>query len=311
MSKKSVSEQPVILFAEECDRGILREENQDSVLHVSIPMGDLLMVADGIGGYTGGATASRMVVENFYAHLSALPPDYPVDIAIRGAAARANAQIMAAASAPGSPNQRMGSTVVVAVVQHQADETCAWIGHIGDSRAYLVRAGRLHRLTTDHTAVQALLSRNLITPEEAQNHPDSSVLSRSLGHQPEVEIDIEQHPLAIGDTLLLCSDGLWGFVSELDIQRVADVPGMTLETSAHRLLELALAAGGNDNISIEMARLVGLPKVATHRRRLTDTHLTSGSPPISHHTVLWVVLTVFMMAFAGFCVLAYFALWQR
>ena len=299
MNEIPVSAHPNILFAEECDRGILREENQDTVLHVRIALGDLLMVADGIGGYAGGATASRTAVENFYAHLASLPEDYPVDNGLRGAAARANAQIVATASAPGSPYQHMGSTVVVAVVQQRAVGTCAWIGHIGDSRAYLIRAGRLHRLTTDHSAVQALLSRNLITPEEAKNHPDSSVLTRSLGHQPEVEIDIEQHPLAIGDTLLLCSDGLWGLVSDGDIQRAVDVPSQTLETAAHGLLELALAAGGNDNISIEMARLVGYANAAPAPTLLR---------PISHHTVLWVVLTVFMLAFAGFCVMAYFAL---
>jgi serine/threonine protein phosphatase PrpC len=302
MSKKSDPEQPIILFAEECDRGILREENQDAVLHVSIPLGDLLLVADGIGGYTGGATASRMVVESFYSHLAGLPQDYPVDNAIRGAAARANAQIVAAASIPGTPNHHMGSTVVVAVVQQQADGSYAWIGHIGDSRAYLVRAGRLHRLTTDHSAVQVLLSRNLITPEEAQNHPDASVLTRSLGHQPNVEIDIEQLPLAVGDTLLLCSDGLWGFVPELDIERTVNTLGMTLKTVAHSLLEMALAAGGNDNIGIEMARVVGLSRTVSP---------PSPPEPISHHTVLWVVLTVFMLAFAGFCVIAYFALFHH
>jgi protein phosphatase len=145
-----------------------------------------------------------------------------------------------------------------------------------------------------------LLSHNLITPEEAKNHPDSSVLTRSLGHQPEVEIDVEQHPLAVGDTLLLCSDGLWGFVSDLDIQKMVDAPGRTLESSAHGLLELALAAGGNDNISIEMARLVARPKVEA-----------PPAPPISHRTVLWVVLSVFMLAFLGFCVMAYFALWHN
>jgi len=303
MNDIPVSGQPTILFAEECDRGILREENQDSVLHVRIALGDLMIVADGIGGYAGGATASRMVVETFYTHLASLPHDYPVDNALRGAAARANAQIIAAASVPGSPFHHMGSTVVVAVVQQRADGISAWIGHIGDSRAYLLRAGRLYRLTTDHSAVQALLSRGLITPEEAKNHPDSSVLTRSLGHQPEVEIDIEQHPLALGDTLLLCSDGLWGFVSELDIQKMADSPGLTLESSAHALLKLALTAGGNDNIGIEMARIVGLPKVVTPPPLQHPHH-------ISHHTVLWIVLTVFVMAFAGFCVIAYYALWH-
>jgi protein phosphatase len=304
MKEIPVSGHPDILFAEECDRGVLREENQDSVLHVRIALGDLMIVADGIGGYVGGATASRLVVENFYAHLSALPEDYPVDNAIRGAAARANAQIMEKANAPGSPYPNMGSTVVVAVVQQRATGHYAWIGHIGDSRAYLIRAGRLHRLTTDHSAVQVLLSHNLITPEEAKNHPDASVLTRSLGQQPEVEIDLEQHPLAIGDTLLLCSDGLWGSVSELDIQHVVNTPGVTLKSSAHGLLELALMAGGNDNIGIAMARVVGL-----HKAALSSSSLSA--PPISHHTVLWVVLTVFVMAFAGFCVIAYFALWHH
>ena len=302
MSKTSVSGHPVILFAEECDRGVLREENQDSVLHVRIALGDLMIVADGIGGYAGGATASRLVVENFYAYLAALPADYPVDNAIRGAAARANAQITEKANAPGSPFQRMGSTVVVAVVQQRAGEICAWIGHVGDSRAYLVRAGRLNRLTTDHSAVQALLSRSLISPEEVENHPDTSVLTRSLGNQPEVEIDIEQIPLAFGDTLLLCSDGLWGFVSELDIEKMVDAPGLTLELSARGLLKLALTAGGKDNISIEKARVVGHPKAETHH---------PNHKSISHHTVLWIVLTVFVMTFAVFCALAYLIFWHH
>jgi protein phosphatase len=299
MSNIPAPGQPVILFAEECDRGTLRDENQDSVLHVQIALGELMIVADGIGGYAGGAIASRMTVEHFYAHLAALPYDYSAGNALREAAARANTSIVAAARAPNSPHLSMGSTVVVALLQHTVDGTFAWIGHIGDSRAYLLRAGRLHQLTIDHSAVQSLLNRGLISSEEVKNHPDASVLTRSLGHLPEVEIDIEQHPLAIGDTLLLCSDGLWGLVSDGDIQRAVDVPSQTLETAAHGLLELALAAGGNDNISIEMARLVGYANAAPAPTLLR---------PISHHTVLWVVITVFMLAFAGFCVMAYFAL---
>jgi protein phosphatase len=179
MSEVSISGQPVILFAEECDRGILRKENQNSVLHVHIALGDLLIVADGVGD-EGGATASRMVVEEFYTHLAALPRDYPVRNAIREAIARTNEKILAAAKAPDAPYTRMGSTVVLALIQQEAAGTNAWIGHIGDSRAYLVRAGRMQCLTIDHSAAQVLLSRNLITPEEAQHHPDSTVLTRSL-----------------------------------------------------------------------------------------------------------------------------------
>jgi serine/threonine protein phosphatase PrpC len=297
MNEKPVFGQPIILFAEECNCGTLREENQDSVLHVRIALGDLLIVADGIGGYPGGATASRMVVEHIFAHLEALPRDYPVGTAIRAAAAHANASIFAAAQAPDSPHPHMGSTVVLALVQQGDDGTQAWIGHIGDSRAYLARSGRLHRLTTDHSAVQAMLSRNLITPEEAQHHPDSSVLTRCLGQKPEVEIDIEQHPLASGDTLLLCSDGLWGFIPEQDILSVVETLGLTVEAAARNLLELALAAGGHDNIGIEMARLIQPPDAAPLPR--TESYLA-----------LRIVLAMVLIALAALCVLAYLTFWN-
>jgi protein phosphatase len=298
MSKIAVAVQPVVLFAEECDRGTLREDNQDSVLHVRIPLGDLMIVADGIGGYTGGATASRMVVESFYTHLAQLPRDYPAANAIREAAARANASVLEAAKEPESPHTRMGSTVVLALVQQAADGTHAWIGHIGDSRAYLVRAGRLHCLTIDHSVVQDLLNRSLITPEEAKNHPDASVLARSLGHQPKVEIEIEQHALGVGDTLLLCSDGLWGFVSEQEIQAAVDVPDRTLQAAAHNLLELALAAGGHDNIGIEMARLIQPHGIVVPQH---ENHI--------HPLVYWFV-GAFLLSVIGLLVLAYLALWS-
>jgi serine/threonine protein phosphatase PrpC len=262
MSKVPIAGQPPIVFAEVCDRGLVREENQDSVLRAAIPMGQLLIVADGIGGYQGGAVASKMVIESIHRHLAALPPEYPAGQAIEEAAARANASVIAAATAPGSLYQHMGSTVVMALLQKDAAGPFAWIGHIGDSRAYRVNADRLMRLTSDHSAVQALLNRNLITPEQALNHPDASVLTRSLGHQAEVTIDIERVSLMPGDTLLLCSDGLWGYVPEQEIERVVTDPALPVAAAAKALLELALAAGGHDNIGIEMARLANAAAVA-------------------------------------------------
>jgi serine/threonine protein phosphatase PrpC len=293
MSERPGTMQPTVLFAEECDRGTLREENQDSVLHVRIPMGELMIVAGGVGGYPVGATASRMAVEHFYAHLAALPSEFPVANAIRAAASRANERILGAANTPGAPRQGMGSTVVLAVLQEGAGGTHAWIGHVGDSRAYLVRAGRLHLLTQDHSAVQDLLNRNLITKEEAPSHPDSSKLTRSLGLQPEIEIEIEKHPLAAGDTLLLCSDGLWGFVPEREIQKVVETPGYTVETVAHNLLEMALASGGHDNVGIEIARLIA------------PSGLTPVLPPKENYIALKVVIAMLLIAFATLCVLIY------
>ena len=276
MSDIRVQGQPVLLFAEECSRGTLSEENQDSVLRVRIPLGDLLIVADGIGEHAGGATASWMAVEQIYGHLATLPQSYP------------------AAKAPDSPFPRMGSTVVVALVQQKNDGTSAWIGHVGDSRAYLLRAGRLHRLTVDHTAVQSLLNRDMITPEEALHHPDAMVLTRSLGQQREVEIEIERHLLGIGDTLLLCSDGLWRFVSEKEIQlATAD---LTVEAAARSLLELAISAGGQGNIGIEMARVILPPAVAPRRHEFSLAFK-------------W-ILVIFLLAISGLCALAYFAFWR-
>jgi serine/threonine protein phosphatase PrpC len=291
MNEIPALEEPAIIFAEKCDRGILRQENNDSVLHLRIPLGDLMVVADGVGGYIGRSTASQMVVESFREHLAALPSDYPADKALQEAAKFTNAKLLMTPREPGMPNVRMGSTVVVALLQESAEGPHAWVGHIGDSRAYLVRVGRLHRLTTDHSAVQSLLSRNLISPQEAENHPDISMLTRSLGRLPEVEIDIEKHPLAIGDTLLLCSDGLWGFVPEHEIEKAT--AGPTLDAAAQNLIDLALAAGGHDNISIEIARLI--PPPAPPRR--------AGLPP----WFKWIV-TLFLLAIAGLCVLAYYIL---
>ena len=290
MSDLPVLVQPILLFADECDRGTLRQVNQDSVLHATTPLGELMIVADGIGGENAGvATASQMAVQIIQSYLASLAQDYPVDKAIREAAELANTKITPVSKDSEMPQFREGTAVIVAVLQLEADGAQAWVGHIGDCRAYLVRAGRLTRLTLDHSAVQSLLDRNLISPEETYHHPDTGVLTRSLGVQPEVEIDIEKHPIAMGDTLLLCSDGLWGSVSEKEIERTASGP--TVEASARDLLQRALDAGGHDNISIEMARLAetrNLPK------KTDSTNLLFK----------W-VLVIFLLALTGLGVLTY------
>jgi serine/threonine protein phosphatase PrpC len=266
MSQLSPRGNLAVSFGEVCDRGKVREENQDSVLNASIPLGDLFIVADGIGGYQGGAVASRMVVKEFQGQLATRPPGYPPEDALAEACAYANAAIFNEANSGDPSLQRMGSTVVLALIQAGTSSggssgevasfgPIAWIGHVGDSRAYLIRGGQMIRQTNDHSAVQALLDRNLITEEEARNHPDASVLTRSLGHRPQVEIEIDRVALQEGDALLLCSDGLWGYVADADIAAVATDPGLSAKTVADTLLQLALAAGGQDNIGIEFVRI--------------------------------------------------------
>jgi serine/threonine protein phosphatase PrpC len=296
MNEMTLPEQLAILFAEECDRGFQNEENQDAVLHIRVSMGDLLIVADGIGGGEDGAMASRLVVEYFYTLMAALPHDYPAEKAIRDAAALANEKLLGVAKAHGSPKAQMCSTLVVVLIQQGRDGISAWTGNIGTSRAYLLRAERLYRLTTDHSAAQSMVDRSLVSPEDAQHHPAVAIAIRRLGSQPEVQIDIEQHPLAIGDTLLLCSYGLWGAVPEKEIEVAA--AGEALGAAAHKLLEKALAADGRDNIAIEMARLmVPIPLAAPRKVELP-------------RAFKWVVL-LFLLAMAGLCVLLFRVLWRH
>jgi len=272
-----------VTFGEVCDRGKVREENQDHVRNASIPLGELFIVADGIGGYQGGATASRMVVDGFHSQLAIKPPNYPPEQALQEACTYTNASIHNAANAGDSSTQRMGSTVVLALLQLDGNGPVAWVGHVGDSRAYLIRNGRMQKITSDHSAVQALISRNLITEEEARNHPDASVLTRSLGHRPEVEIEIDRVPLQVGDALLLCSDGLWGYVADADIAAVATDASLSVKTIADTLLSQALAAGGLDNIGIEYIRIEGsLPKIASIPVSSRQGHSSASSQTGAH-----------------------------
>ncbi len=303
-----------ISFAERCDRGIVREENQDTVLRTTTPLGELLIVADGLGGYQGGAVASHIAVDSVSAYFAGLPADYLPAMAIRESIIRANAEILSAASAPGSLYAHMGSTVVMALLQpigaNQERNLLApdavikaWIGHVGDSRAYHVHDRRLYRVTRDHSAVQAMLDRNLITPEQARNHPDSSVLTRSLGHEAEVDPDIDSALLEPGDSLLLCSDGLWGYVDELAIEAVVANPAHDVETASAALLELALTAGGHDNVGIEIARIAnGSSKIAgsSSSGAFRTTQMFGKLRPIE-------ILGVALLAIAAIGALAYLA----
>jgi PPM family protein phosphatase len=243
---------PALSFAEVCDRGKMREENQDRVRHAATALGELVMVADGIGGYRGGATAAQIVVDTMEASIASREAGYSPARAIAEAAATANTAVFDAAASGDTAFRNMGSTLVLALFTRESDGARAWIGHIGDSRAYLARNGSLVRLTRDHSAVQELLDQHEITLEEAKKSPQASVLTRSLGHFPEVEIEISMVDLEPGDVFLLCTDGLWGFVDELALEQAALASGMELEKTVAALLNLALDAGGHDNIGIEM-----------------------------------------------------------
>jgi serine/threonine-protein phosphatase Stp1 len=219
-------------------QGAVRKANEDSVA-VS-PSGGLWAVADGMGGHENGSWASSVIADR----LKALGPAQDFDAQVRAAVDAlhaANETIYARAQAAGAT---MGSTAVVLVLGGRRF-AALWAG---DSRIYLRRAGLLHRLTRDHTQVEDLVEHGVLTPEEALGHPMRHVLSRAVGTQELLEIDAVTDQVEVGDTFLLCSDGLTAVVPEDEIveRMAAGRPG----AAAQSLVELCLSRGAPDNVSV-------------------------------------------------------------
>jgi serine/threonine protein phosphatase PrpC len=236
------------------DVGLVRSENQDfgtyttaSEESVSHPGGRLLIVADGMGGHRGGATASRLAGETVKTqYLDSETNDIPT--ALRQSLARANARIFSEAQS--NPELRgMGTTTsVLAVRDHHG-----WLAHVGDSRIYRVRDGTIQQLTDDHSLVATMVREGLLTSQEAETHPRRNVLQRSMGVAEDVEIDVRgPFELREGDTFILCSDGLHGVVKEHELQEIA---AGTIEEAADEFLRRALERGAPDNVTVIVARV--------------------------------------------------------
>jgi PPM family protein phosphatase len=233
----------VLRYAARSDRGLIRGNNQDSVY--AGPR--LLAVADGMGGHAAGDVASKVVI----AALEHLDDDAPSGDML---------QAMRAAVFEGSEHLRevirespqlegMGTTLTAILFAGGRLALC----HVGDSRAYLVRDGQLTQITHDDTFVQTLIDDGRITAEEANHHPQRSLLLRALNGQ-EVEPDLSMREARAGDRYLLCSDGLSGVVSEETLAEALKDPDP--ETTADRLIELALRSGGPDNITVIVADVI-------------------------------------------------------
>jgi protein phosphatase len=236
------------------DVGLVRSENQDFGAYTtpaeereSHPGGRLLIVADGMGGHRGGATASRIATETVKAqYLGSETTD--VGAALRDALSRANARIFSEAQS--NPDLRgMGTTTSALAVR--ANE--AWFAHVGDSRIYRVRADEIKQLTDDHSLVASMVREGLITPKEAETHPRRNVLQRSMGVSEDVEIDVRgPFELQEGDTFILCSDGLHGLVKEPELKDVAKFP---IEQAADEFVKRVLERGAPDNVTVIVARV--------------------------------------------------------
>ncbi len=246
------------------DIGQVRDINQDSVFALSatlpregrdLPFG-IYVVADGMGGHDGGEIASKMAVGEVVRTLLAgmLVPALldgtiePIQVLLDTAISDANRAIWNHARSIGSD---MGTTCTAALLLGHT----LYLGHVGDSRAYLLSATGLTCLTPDHSAVGRLIELGQITPEQARDHAARSQLYRTVGQAPEVAVDVIRAPFGAASHLLLCSDGLWGMLDEATIRTAMQAPWPHL--ACQQLIDAANAAGGEDNIS---AVVVALPQ---------------------------------------------------
>jgi PPM family protein phosphatase len=230
------------------DLGRQRQGNEDNYF-VRAP---LFVVADGMGGAQAGEVASQMAVDAFERGLPDGEPADGLQRVIEGANRRIHDHSQAEAARAG-----MGTTVTAAYVG-EGDVT---IAHVGDSRAYLLRGQELTRLTRDHSLVDELMRRGKLTQEQADVHPQRSVITRALGPEPDVEVDIETYQARGDDVFLLCSDGLTGMVPEARVKAMLE-GAQTLETAGRELITAANEAGGRDNITVILFRLEELGAAA-------------------------------------------------
>ncbi|MFS0700909.1 Stp1/IreP family PP2C-type Ser/Thr phosphatase [Cellulomonas sp. 179-A 4D5 NHS] len=260
-------------YAARSDVGLVRSNNQDSAYAGP----HLLVVADGMGGHAGGDVASSVAVAAF-APLDGEShgPDDALD-ELEHALDAARDEIVARTQA--DPELSGMGTTVTAILR--AGNKLAMV-HLGDSRGYLLRDGVLSQVTTDHTFVQHLVNTGKITPEEAEHHPQRSVVMRVLGDfDPDVAPDLSVREARPGDRWLLCSDGLSGFVSADTIAET--LLGLSdVDVCADRLVQLALRAGGGDNVTVVVADVVELDDVPDGGGPTTAASVV-GSAATSRH----------------------------
>jgi protein phosphatase len=225
------------------DTGRQRNANEDSYFTKA----PLFVVADGMGGAQAGEVASKAAAESFAQDIPTSPPLRVLEETITGANRTIHELARKDPSLAG-----MGTTTTAAIVDLEAEEVA--IGHVGDSRAYRLRAGRFEQLTRDHSLVEEMRRKGQLTDEQAEDHPQRSIITRALGPEPEVQVDLQTVPAMDGDVFLICSDGL---TTMLDDERIAHVlaRATSLDSAVRKLVDEANRAGGRDNITVVAFRL--------------------------------------------------------
>jgi serine/threonine protein phosphatase PrpC len=242
--------------------GKVRTTNEDAL--ILDPQLGLYAVFDGMGGANAGDIAAQLArdtLRDVVAHRrGSLAPRALLEAALQAGSAAIHGQAQQHRDRHG-----MGTTAIACLI---VDPGHVVISHVGDSRAYLWREGRLQSLTRDHTIVEELVDRGLLSADEAERHPYKNVLSRNLGSKPETKVDTIELELRAGDRLLLCSDGLYGYASAEAIQYLLG-SGDAPEHVARDLIELALRGGGGDNVSTIVIEAPAAPPTSTQVVRTT------------------------------------------
>ena len=229
------------------DRGNLRSGNEDSIF--VMPDKNIYIVADGVGGHSAGELASRMAVGYMAQYVAinsvdAVQSEEELKDFFLSCYSGANSLIYNKSSEE-LDKKGMATTAVAAYIKGDM----AYVINVGDSRCYLVRDGACYQVTEDHSYVNAMVKSGLLTREEAEKHPDRNMITRALGAEEDVEPDFFSFPVYPKDVLILCTDGLYGEVSEEKMVQFADY-SKTMHSMAKNLVDEANRHGGKDNISV-------------------------------------------------------------
>ena len=227
------------------DTGKTRKKNEDSVYLATAQSGNALaIVADGMGGHNAGEIASRIAIETVGGVLAKKLEEEITLADIEQACGEANRKIFRQ-SYTNAEYMGMGTTLTLAAATRERIS----IGHVGDSRAYLLTKKGFQLLTRDHSFVQELLEQGLITPEQAESHPQKNLITRAVGTAPELRTDLLEQDWDANDILLLCTDGLTRHLSGEEIERTLREDN-SLQTKVEELSNTAMCRGGLDNISV-------------------------------------------------------------
>ena len=271
----------VLRVAQKSDPGLDpdKQVNEDAFATGELPIGHLLLVCDGMGGHVGGREASEGAVKTIFADVEGSQPAHPG--AILKAAIEHAGQVVFDLGGQGTNMLRPGSTAVALLIHAGGTE----VAHVGDSRAYLLRAGQIYPLTRDHSMVQQMVDAGVLSAQDAIGHPDANKITRALGMTPNVDVELRPTSLAHakGDVFLLASDGLCDLVMPPEILNVVTQAHQArgLDFAAEQLVALANARGGHDNITVVLAEILDAPDCAVTQTRtlLADLSAVQGNQP--------------------------------